>query len=101
MNSILPFLKAVVATKPDHSSCGLFDFGARLSLEVEGYLLVATGDDGAIYGPLMPYPAGLPAGPVVIPLRLPSAYRLAPSTMQCSPFTNLQRLLVMIPEATL
>lgn len=101
MNSIIPFIDDIVATrprsredpKPGRSACGIFDVDARLVLMVGDNLLIARADRGCLYDKLV---RAAPGEPQAAPARL---YSLPPG-ISCSPFTNLQRLLVMLPEAT-
>ena len=101
MNSILPFIDDIVATrppgredpKPGRPACGIFDVDARLVLMVGDNQLIAHADRGYLYDKLV---RAAPGEPQAVPACL---YALPPG-ISCSPFTNLQRLLVMLPEAT-
>jgi hypothetical protein len=100
MNSILPFMEDIVATRHsaqdpelEGSCCGIFDVDAKLVLMVGDNQLIAFTDRGYLYDKVV---RAAPGEPQLVPACL---YSLPPG-ISCSSFTNLQRLLVMLPEAT-
>ena len=85
--SIIDLLPQIQATRVGSTSdkpCGMHDGDARLTLKLGDHLLVADCHGGAIHSGM---------------LRC-SIYLLRDDPYHSSPFTNLQRLLVKLPEFT-